>query len=73
MSVQLLTYDGVTDQTGVQILFQTTNTGDRYKSAMEERRWTTKVVFAGAVVVVVVVVVVRVLVVVVAMEQQKQC
>mmetsp|Transcript_39664 Transcript_39664/g.64935 ORF Transcript_39664/g.64935 Transcript_39664/m.64935 type:complete len:218 (-) Transcript_39664:79-732(-) len=31
-------FDGVVDRSGVQILFQTTNTGDRYKSATEEKK-----------------------------------
>ena len=30
-------YDGVTNRSGVRILFRPTNTGDRYKSATEER------------------------------------
>ena len=30
--------DGVVERAGVRILFQTTNTGDRYKSASEERK-----------------------------------
>lgn len=31
-------FDGVVARSGVRILFQTTNTGDRYKSASEERK-----------------------------------
>jgi len=31
-------FDGVVARSGVRILFQTTNTGDRYKSATEERK-----------------------------------
>lgn len=30
-------FDGVVERSGVRILFQTTNTGDRYKSASEEK------------------------------------
>jgi hypothetical protein len=30
-------FDGVVDRSGVRVLFRTTNTGDRYKSAREER------------------------------------
>ena len=30
-------FDGVVERSGVRVLFRTTNTGDRYKSASEER------------------------------------
>lgn len=31
-------FDGVVDRSGVKILFQTTNTGDRYKTSSEEKK-----------------------------------